>query len=57
MCSKTQEEIKYMFRVPYLSKVGSLIYVMVCTRPYIAHEMGVVRKYMKNIGKENWEEV
>jgi hypothetical protein len=57
MCPKTQEEIKYMSRVPYSSVVGILMYAMVCTRPYIAHVVGVVRRYMKNPGKEHWEEV
>jgi hypothetical protein len=52
MCPKTQEEIEYMSRVPYSSTVGSLMYVMVCTRPYIAHAVGVVSRYMNNPGKE-----
>jgi hypothetical protein len=46
-----------MSRVPYSSTVGSLMYAMVCTRPDIAHAVGVVRRYMNNPGKENWEEV
>ena len=33
------------------------MYDMVCTRPDIAHEMGVVRRYMNNLGKEHWKEV
>ena len=48
MCPKTWEKIDYMYKLPYSSAVGSLMYVMVCTRPY------VVRKYMNNPGKENW---
>ena len=56
MCPKTQE-IEYMSRVPYSSAVGSLMYAMVCTRPYIAHAVGVVRRYMNNPGKEHWEAV
>jgi hypothetical protein len=38
-CPKTQEEEEDMSRVPYASAVGSLMYAMVCTRPYIAHEV------------------
>jgi hypothetical protein len=57
MCPKTQEEIEYMSRVPYSSTVGSLMYAMVCTRPDIAHAVGVVRRYMNNPGKEHWEVV
>ena len=43
-----------MFMVPYSSTIGSLMYAMVCTRPDIAHVVGVVRRYMKNPGKEHW---
>jgi hypothetical protein len=43
--------------VPYLSVVGSLMYAMVCTRPYIAPAMGVLRKYMSKPGKEHWTQV
>ena len=57
MCPKTQEEIKYMFRVPYSSRVGSLMYAMVCTKPDIAHAVGVVSRYMNNLGKEHWDAV
>jgi hypothetical protein len=57
MCPKTQEEIEYMSRFPYSSAVGILMYVMVCTRPDIAHAVGVVSKYIKNPGKEHWDAV
>jgi hypothetical protein len=46
-----------MSRVPYSSAIGSLMYAMVCTRPDIAHAVGVVRRYMNNLGKEHWEAV
>jgi hypothetical protein len=46
-----------MSRVPYSSTVGNLMYVMVCTRPNIAHAVVFVRKYMNNPGKEHWEEI
>jgi hypothetical protein len=31
--------------------------MMVFTRPDIAHAVGVVSRYMNNIGKEHWEAV
>ena len=46
-----------MSRVPYSSAVGNLMYAMVCTRPDIAHAVGVVSRYMNNPGKEHWEAV
>jgi len=57
VCPKTQEEMAYMSKVPYASIVGSLMYAMVSTGPDIAHVEGVVSRYMKNLGKENWMEV
>ena len=36
---KTQEEIEDMACVPYAILVGNIMYVMVCTRPDIAHAM------------------
>jgi hypothetical protein len=57
MCPKTQEDTDYMSRVPYSSAVGSLMYVMVCTRPNIAHAVEFVSRFMNNLGKEQWEAV
>ena len=42
MYPETHEEIDYMSMIPYSSAIGSLIYAMVCTRPDIAHAVGVV---------------
>jgi hypothetical protein len=56
-CPKTQEEIEDMAHVPYASVVGSLMYVMVCTRPDISHAVGVLRRYMSTPGKEHWTTV
>jgi hypothetical protein len=53
MCPNTQEKIKYMSKAPYSSTVCRLMYSMVCTRPDISHEVGVVSRYMNNPGKEH----
>ena len=42
MCPKTQEEEDKMSKVPYASTIGSLMYVMVCTRQDIVDAVGVV---------------
>ncbi|RVW77060.1 Retrovirus-related Pol polyprotein from transposon TNT 1-94 [Vitis vinifera] len=39
----SEKEKKEMRKVPYALAVSSLMYVMVCTRPDIAHAIGVVR--------------
>lgn len=41
-CPSSEKEKAEMKSVPYASAVGSLMYAMVCTRPYIAHAVGVV---------------
>ena len=50
-CPKTQEEEEDMSHVPYASAVGSLMYAMVCTRPNIAHAVGVLRKFYVKTGE------
>ncbi|GKB41487.1 hypothetical protein Tco_0886429 [Tanacetum coccineum] len=37
--------------------VGSLMYDMVCTRPDLAHAVGVVCRFLSNPGKKHWEAV
>eukprot|EP00253_Pinus_taeda_P002710 PITA_02710 len=56
-CPKTQEEEEDMSCVPYASTVGSPMYVMVCTRPDIAHAVGVLSRFMSKPGKEHWTTV
>ena len=45
-CPKTQEDEKDMSHVPYASVVSRLMYVMLCTRPDIAHAIGVLSRFM-----------
>jgi hypothetical protein len=54
---KTHEEEEDMSRVPYVSAVGSLMYETVCTRPEIAHAVGVLSRYMSKPEKEHWTTV
>ena len=42
-----------MSKVPYALAISSLMYVMVCTRPDIAHAMRVVSKFMSRLGKQH----
>ena len=53
----TEIEEQEMKWVPYSSAVGSLMYAMVCTRPDIAHAVGVVSRFLSNPGKEHWNAV
>jgi hypothetical protein len=56
-CTKTQEEEEDMSLIPYVSADGSLLYAMVCTRPNIAHAVGVLSRYMSKPGKDHWTSV
>jgi hypothetical protein len=42
-----------MKQVPYTSTIGSLMYVMICTRLDITHIIGVVSRFLSNPGKEH----
>ncbi|CAM6109633.1 unnamed protein product [Calypogeia fissa] len=53
----TVEEKGVMSKVPYETAVGSLMYLIVCTRPDLAFAMGKVSRYMLNPGKLHWDAV
>ena len=48
MCPTDREEKENKVKVSYSSVVGSIMYVMVCTRHDIAHAIGVVSRFLKN---------
>ena len=50
---KTEEERDHMSKVPYASAIGSLMYVIVCTRPDIAHAVEVVSRFMSRPRKQH----
>jgi hypothetical protein len=50
-CPKTQDEEEDLSHVPYASAVASLMYEIVCTRPEIAHAVGVLSRYMSKLGR------
>ena len=51
---KTPQEIENMRHILYTSAVGSLMYVMLCTRPDICYAVGMVSRYQSNSGHANW---
>ncbi|KAL6340598.1 hypothetical protein AAG906_010506 [Vitis piasezkii] len=53
-CPKTREEKERMQSVPYASVVGALMYAMLCTRPDIFFEVGMVSRYQFNPSSEHW---
>jgi len=53
----TIEERECMTHVPYAIAVGSLMYIMVCTRPDLSQTVSMVSRYMHNPGRGYWEAV
>ncbi|GJR98548.1 retrotransposon protein, putative, ty1-copia subclass [Tanacetum coccineum] len=56
-CPVRDCDVERMSKVPYANAVGSLMYLMVCTRPDIAYAVSVVSIYLANPGKNRWEAV
>ena len=48
-CPKTDDELKDMSKISYATAVGCLMYVMVCTRPDLAHVVGLFQKNISSI--------
>lgn len=52
---KTETEMKSMKSVPYSNAIGSVMYLMVSTRPDIAYAVSCLSRYMSNPGMTHWE--
>ena len=46
-----------MREIPYAFTVGSLMYVMLCTRPDICFAVGMVSRYQSDLDEEHWTTV
>ena len=46
-----------MSHVPYASVVSSLMYVMMCTMPYLSQAVSMVSRYMHDLDMGHWENV
>ena len=57
MSPQTEEEQLMMKKVPYLSAVGSLMYLAVGTRPDIAQAVGALGQFNSNPGLGHWHGV
>ncbi|KAL0445875.1 UNVERIFIED_CONTAM: Copia protein [Sesamum latifolium] len=51
---KTDEELKKMSNIPYASAVGSIQYVVQCTRPNVAYALSVMSSYQACAGEAHW---
>lgn len=46
----SENEVKELEKILYASWMGSLVYVMVCTRPDIVHTVVSVSRFLANLG-------
>ncbi|CAM8940474.1 unnamed protein product [Rhodiola kirilowii] len=53
-CPQTESERTKMSAVPYDIAVGSVMYLMLCTRPDLAFSISVLSRFMANPSEEHW---
>ncbi|GKB21587.1 hypothetical protein Tco_0855510 [Tanacetum coccineum] len=46
--ASTPEEVKCMQNVPYASAVGSIMYVVICTRPDVTFAQNITSRFQQN---------
>ncbi|KAL0463026.1 UNVERIFIED_CONTAM: Secreted RxLR effector protein [Sesamum latifolium] len=51
---KTDEELKRTSNIPYASAVGSIQFVVQCTRPHVAYVLSVTNRYQACAGEAHW---
>lgn len=51
--SKIGDKKKFMVKIPYINMVCSIMYVMVCSRPYLTYVVSLINRFMGNLGKGN----
>ncbi|KAL0324646.1 UNVERIFIED_CONTAM: Retrovirus-related Pol polyprotein from transposon TNT 1-94 [Sesamum calycinum] len=54
---KTDEELKRISNIPYASAVGSIQYVVQCTRPDVAYSLSVTSRYQACAEEAHWSAV
>jgi hypothetical protein len=54
---QTPEDVDYMSQIPYLSAVGSLMYLALGTRPDISYAVGVLSRFNSCPGRTHWNAV
>ncbi|KAK8685867.1 hypothetical protein V6N13_124900 [Hibiscus sabdariffa] len=43
-----------MSQIPYASAIGSIMYVMICTRPDLSYALSMTSRYQANPGEGHW---
>ena len=53
-CATTPDEQKRTSTIPYASAIGSIMYVMLCTRPDVSFALSVTSMYQSDFGEPHW---
>ena len=53
-CPKTQDERTHMSMITYASTIGSIMYTMLYTRPYVSYAFSVTSIYQSDLGEGHW---
>ena len=53
-CPTSDLEVAMMSHIPYASAIGSIMYVMICTRPDVSYALSMTSRYQANPGEEHW---
>ncbi|KAI9126483.1 hypothetical protein K1719_002079 [Acacia pycnantha] len=43
-----------MSKIPYTSAIGSIMYVMLCTRPNVSYALSMTSRYQQDPGEGHW---
>ena len=57
MGPKNPKEKRKMSNIPYSNAIGSLMYVIMCTRLDICYAVGMVSLYQENPGMMHWKAI
>ncbi|KAJ9552891.1 hypothetical protein OSB04_016936 [Centaurea solstitialis] len=52
-CPVSSQDQDKMKSIPYASTIGSIMYVMLCTRPDVSYSVSVTSRYQQNPGSED----
>ena len=50
----TKDERERMSKIPYASTIGSIMYVMLCTRPDVSYALSITSRYQSDPGESHW---
>ena len=56
-CPQTTGEQVEMSNFPFSLAIGSVMYAMICTRPYVSYALSICSKYQSNPGMIHWAAV